>query len=114
MTPARAWRRPAGAATACALLTLALAGCYTPDGARLSAQAAQRAPAGAPVAAAVEQLTGDGFRCDAQSRAPDIDCSRSRQGALLYACIERVILQPDATGRTVASLEIPPIACAGL
>lgn len=114
MTPARAWRRPAVAAAACGLLTLALAGCYTPDGARLSAQVAQSAPAGAPVAAAVERLTSDGFRCDTQGLAPEIDCSRSRQGALLYACIERVILQPDAAGRTVASLEIPPIACAGL
>lgn len=107
--------RRGGAQLVLALVpAMALSGCHTPDAARLSAQVAQQAPAGAPLAIAVQRLVSEGFRCDASRQAQGIDCSRSRQGALLYTCMERVILQPDASGTAVAALEIAPIACAGL
>ena len=104
----------AAARAACLLLALPLSACYTPDAARLSTQVERLARAGMPVSAAVERLEREGFRCDTTSQAPAIDCSLSRHGAVLATCIERVVLQPDATGRRVETANVAPIACAGL
>lgn len=105
----------ATARAACLLLALPLSACYTPDAERLSAQAKRLATAGMPVSTAVDRLERDGFRCDTTSQAPAIDCSRSRHGAVLATCIERVLLQPDTAGRRVVdAVTVPPIACAGL
>lgn len=98
----------------CGLIAVALSGCYTPDAARLSAQVRESVVPGMAVHEAMSRLAGAGFQCHATTRAPEVDCHRSRPGAVLYSCVERVVLQQDAMFRSVAAVDVPPIACAGL
>ena len=101
-----------------AFTAFTLSGCYTADHPKLSAQVGQRATAGLPISTAIAHLTEDGFTCHADGNAdgasPNIECSRTRHGAILYTCIERATLAVDTTTRKVASLKVAPIACAGL
>lgn len=96
------------------LAALALSGCYTANHARLSAHLGQRVTVGSPMSQALAALSQDGFDCDSTSQSPEVDCSRARHGAVLYTCIERVVLKPDAATQKVSSFHVPPIACAGL
>ncbi|BFO56749.1 hypothetical protein [Acidovorax sacchari] len=97
-----------------ASLSLALAGCYTPDRSRLGESVAAAVPAGTSLGAALASLSGMGFSCSVVEAGQGVDCSRERQGAVLYTCIERVRMSVDPGTRTVAAPEVPPIACAGL
>lgn len=96
------------------LAALALSGCYTANHARLSADLGQRVKVGTPMSQALAALSQDGFNCDSTIQSPEVDCSRTRRGAVLYTCIERVVLKPDAATQRVSAFHVPPIACAGL
>ncbi len=95
-------------------LCLVLAGCYTPDRARLGESVAAAVPAGTRLEAAMASLSGMGFSCVVVDAGQGADCSRERHGAVLYTCIERVRMSVDPGTRTVAASDVPPIACAGL
>ncbi|WP_019702310.1 hypothetical protein [Paracidovorax oryzae] len=95
-------------------LCLVLAGCYTPDRARLGESVAAAVPAGTRLEAAMASLSGMGFSCKVVDAGQGADCSRERHGAVLYTCIERVRMSVDPGTRTVAASDVPPIACAGL
>ncbi|MDA8450493.1 hypothetical protein M5C97_18010 [Acidovorax sp. NCPPB 3859] len=97
-----------------ASLPLVLAGCYTPDRARLGERVAAVVPAGTRLETAMASLSGMGFSCQVVDAGQGVDCSRERHGAVLYTCIERVRLSLDTGSRSVAAPEVPPIACAGL
>ena len=90
---------------------LALASCYTPDQARLSAFVNGRVEVGMPVSSAIDALTADGFACSGNMPT---DCSRMKQRLLPSSCIERVRIYSEPNSHAVGRLDVPPIVCAGL
>jgi hypothetical protein len=99
---------------ALALTTISLSGCYTANHAKLSEHVGQHVTSGLAISTAMANLKAEGFTCNKIAKLPSIECSRTRQGAVLYTCIERTTLAFDSNTEKVTSFEVPPIACAGL
>ena len=90
-------------------ICLTLTSCYTPNQEALVETVHKRVTVGMPISQAISALSRDGFDC---SGSVPVDCVRTRQRLLPSTCIERVRLQHKLW--TVDTIDIAPIACAGL
>ena len=90
-------------------ICLTLTSCYTPNQEALVETVHKRVTVGMPISQAISALSKDGFDC---SGSVPVDCVRTRQRLLPSTCIERVRLQHKLW--TVDTIDIAPIACAGL
>lgn len=93
-----------------ACLALALLGCYTPNQQVLEKEVRNLARPGMPASAAVANLSSRGFECTGEP----ITCSRIRQRLLPSSCVERVNLELADQSAVLRTIDVRPIACAGL
>ena len=96
-------------------LTAITAGCYTVNQPDFEAHIAAVVSEGMPFAAAIANLTKEGFVCSAVSSASsEVTCTRYRHSLLPSTCIERVNLSPRDKPPLLGSVDIRPIVCASL
>jgi hypothetical protein len=88
-----------------------LAACYSPNQPAFEASVQKQVKAGMPLGTAIENLGRLKLTCSGDN---PVTCDRIRQRLLPSSCIERVRLAVVRASNIVETVEIPPIACAGL
>jgi hypothetical protein len=90
------------------------AGMSSSDNAKFQAVVAKSVSPGMPFVTGIKHLVKAWFSCDDRGSAPAVTCTRLRQSALPYACIQRVDLKTDLDRKTIVEVTSAPIACAKL